>query len=434
MTVDTSQAGNWRPTAALSRALGCIAVLVALAVLFRRIDLLALAAPLIFGTVFGLLRRPYGTVNVSLATRAGSLLEAQRTDASVSVSAADYLDVVSIQLRSSSFIVGMDGEPQRCTSLLPGESHDVVLDLRATRWGRHPVGPAIVRAVGAHGLLRRGPFVAEPLRVTTLPLREGFEATDVVPRASGMVGPHRSRRPGEGTDIAGVRPFAVGDRLHRINWPVSLRAGELHVTSTLSDRDTDVVLVLDTQYDLGISEGIDGSSSSLDTAVRAAAAIAEHYLRHGDRVGLIDLGQAMRRVRPGGGRAHLVRLFDVLLDARPSRTGGITATMALGEVPPGALVLMLSPLVGESALARAASLGRGGHSALVVDTLPDGAKPPRRSEWTDVAWRVWRLEREVDIGRLAELGVPVVTWSGAGSLDEVLRDVSRAAGAPRALR
>jgi hypothetical protein len=70
----------------------------------------------------------------------------------------------------------------------------------------------------------------------------------------------------------------------------------------------------------------------------------------------------------------------------------------------------------------------------VVDTLPDGAKPPRRSEWTDVAWRVWRLEREVDIGRLAELGVPVVTWSGAGSLDDVLRDVSRAASAPRALR
>jgi uncharacterized protein (DUF58 family) len=249
-----------------------------------------------------------------------------------------------------------------------------------------------------------------------------------------MVGLHRSRRPGEGTDIAGVRPFAVGDRLHRINWPVSMRAGELHVTSTLSDRDTDVVLVLDTQYDLGISEGIDGSSSSLDTAVRAAASIAEHYLRHGDRVGLIDLGQAMRRVRPGAGRAHLVRLFDVLLDARPARTGGITATMALGEVPPGALVLMLSPLVGDSALARAASLGRGGHSALVVDTLPDGAKPPRRSEWTDVAWRVWRLEREVDIGRLAELGVPVVTWSGAGSLDDVLRDVSRAASAPRALR
>jgi uncharacterized protein (DUF58 family) len=425
---------GWRPTAALSRALGVVAVLLVLAVLFRRVDLVVLAGPLFLGTAFGLLRRPEGTPTVTLRTGATSLLEAQRTHATVTVSADDYLDVVSVALRTGPYLIGFGGEPRRSTSLLPGESHDLVLDLRAIRWGRQPVGPAEVWAVGAHGLLRRGPFVADALRVTTLPLRDGFEATDVVPRAEGMVGLHRSRRPGEGTDIAGVRAFTIGDRLHRINWPVSLRAGELHVTSTLSDRDTEVVIVLDTQYDLGISEGVDGSSSSLDTAVRAAASVAEHYLRHGDRVGVIDLGQPLRRVRPGSGRAHLVRIFDVLLDVRPSRTGGITTTMALGEVSPGALVLMLSPLVGDSALSRAASLGRAGHSVLVIDTLPDGAKPPRRSEWTDVAWRVWRLEREVDIGRLAELGVPVVAWSGAGSLDEVLRDISRAAAAPRALR
>jgi hypothetical protein len=35
---------------------------------------------------------------------------------------------------------------------------------------------------------------------------------------------------------------------------------------------------------------------------------------------------------------------------------------------------------------------------------------------------------------LAELGVPLVSWSGPGSLDEVLRDVSRIAAAPRIRR
>ncbi|MBA2388265.1 MAG: DUF58 domain-containing protein, partial [Acidimicrobiia bacterium] len=41
------------------------------------------------------------------------------------------------------------------------------------------------------------------------------------------------------------------------------------------------------------------------------------------------------------------------------------------------------------------------------------------------------LERSAEIERLGDLGVPIVRWLGDGSLDEVLRDVSRTAGAPR---
>ena len=75
-----------------------------------------------------------------------------------------------------------------------------------------------------------------------------------------------------------------------------------------------------------------------------------------------------------------------------------------------------------------------GHAVLVVDTLPADAQPPRRSEWTPMAWRVWLLERNSTSRRLAELGVPVVPWRGAGSLDLVLQDISRAAAARKALR
>lgn len=402
--------------------------------LLRRSDLVVLAAPLVVGTVLGLLRRPVARPDIDLTASADSLLEGQATSAAVSLSSADTLDVLAVELRVGRGFVGLSGRPERCVTLGPGERRDVTLDLRSIRWGRQQVGPAIVHAVGAHGLLRQGPWVSGVVTATTLPLREGFMATDTVPHAQGVVGLHRSRRPGEGTELTGVRAFNVGDRLHRIHWPVSLRTGELHVTATLSDRDTDVTLVLDTRYDIGISDGIDGAASSLDITVRAAASVAEHYLRHGDRVGLIDLGQAIRQVRPGGGRAHLVRLLDVLLDAQPARGSGLTANVALSEVAPGSLVLLLSPLVGENALSRAAALGRAGHAVLVVDTLPADARPPRRSEWTQLAWRVWLLEREVDVARLAELGVPVVPWRGAGSLDQVLQDVSRAAAAPKALR
>jgi uncharacterized protein (DUF58 family) len=240
-----------------------------------------------------------------------------------------------------------------------------------------------------------------------------------------------SRRPGEGGDLAGVRPFVPGDRLRRINWRVTGRTGELHVTATYSDRDTEVLLMLDSTQDLGRAP-----ESCLDVGVRAAAAIAEHYLRAGDRVGLIDLGNPQRRVPPRNGRSHLVRLLDVLMDARPhrdQRPDPATAEAAALSAA-HALVVLLSPLTHPAALAAVAAVARSGRSVVAVDTLPADLHPDRHSDWSDLAFRIWRLRRSADLDRLAELGVPVVTWGGAGSLDQVLRDVTRTARAARAAR
>jgi hypothetical protein len=53
---------------------------------------------------------------------------------------------------------------------------------------------------------------------------------------------------------------------------------------------------------------------------------------------------------------------------------------------------------------------------VAVDTLPAAAEPPPRRQWTPLATRMWRIERENVLGRLREHGVPVVAWAGAGSL------------------
>ena len=195
------------------------------------------------------------------------------------------------------------------------------------------------------------------MATATWPLREDFGAGDVVPRAEGLVGGHPSRRPGEGSDVAGVRPFVVGDRLRRVNWRVTGRTGTLHVTSTYADRDTEVLLCLDSRQDLGRSP-----DSSLDTGVRAAAAVAEHYLRAGDRVGLIDLGQRYRVVPARAGRGHLVRLLDVLLDARSADDGARAAPAAgelAGHIGADALVVLLSPLAADTSLRDRRRAGAG---------------------------------------------------------------------------
>jgi hypothetical protein len=101
------------------------------------------------------------------------------------------------------------------------------------------------------------------------------------------------------------------------------------------------------------------------------------------------------------------------------------------HVSSDALVMVLTPLVDPRSADMLAQLTRSGRYVVAVDTLPPAAAPANRSHWTPLATRLWRIERENVLGRLREHGVPVVAWAGAGSLDLVLRDVSRLASVPR---
>jgi uncharacterized protein (DUF58 family) len=425
---------GWRPTAAYGRAVGTGAALLLGAVLLRRPDLVVLAAPLLVGAALALAARPSAAPAVRLSGPQQALLEGGTVTVTATVSAPDGLDVAAVVLALPLWLDPQRGPvpPASAVPVAAGTPAAVDFRLRTRRWGRRQVGPATLHASAAYGLLAWPPVPSESVATATWPLREEFGAGDVVPRAEGLVGGHPSRRPGEGSDVAGVRPFVAGDRLRRVNWRVTGRTGTLHVTSTYADRDTEVLLCLDSRQDLGRSP-----DSSLDTGVRAAAAVAEHYLRAGDRVGLVDLGQRYRQVPARTGRGHLVRLLDVLLDARSAEDGARAAPPAgelAGRIGADALVVLLTPLATDASLHTVAELAQAGRSVLVVDTLPAGLRPDPRGEYTELAFRLWRLRRDADLRRLAELAVPVVPWRGAGSLDLVLRDVQRAARAPRAAR
>ena len=329
------------------------------------------------------------------------------------VTAPDGVDVAAVHLELPPDLVPTHRRAGRCRSRpATGRSTWSSGCGPSAGGGARPVRPSL-RATAGYGMLSWPPVRTETATLTTWPLRDGFDAADTVPRAEGLVGAHVSRRPGEGGDLAGVRPFVPGDRLRRINWRVTGRTGELHVTATYSDRDAEVLLLLDSAQDLGRAP-----ESSLDIGVRAAAAIAEHYLRAGDRVGLVDLGSPQRRVPPRNGRSHLVRLLDVLLDARPA-PGPRAVTRRRAEA------------------ARAQLAARAGRAAQPAD--PPGragggrdGRPVRAGRW----WRSTRCRRTcgrtgaasgrswrsgsggcaatADLDRLAELGVPVVAWGGAG--------------------
>jgi uncharacterized protein (DUF58 family) len=433
----TAAAGPaWTPTHAFGRAVLLSGLLLIAGVALGRADLVVLATPFVLGAAVALRRRPVGVPALRLGLTVDDLPEAGEAAGTLHMAnndGADY-DVVVARTVVSRWLSLAGSDRTHVAALARGEAVEIVLPGEAIRWGRQTVGPAAARAVACDGLLIRAPVQAQARQLRVFPLTEPFRAVEAMPRAAGLVGVHRSRRPGEGGELAGVRVFAPGDRLRRIDWRVSLRTRQLHVAATLSDRDAEVVLLIDVLSEAGESGGVHGAPSVLDTTVRAAAAIAEHYLLLGDRVSLVEFGGHARRLRAASGRRQYLRALEWLLDVQAVATPYEPSERMLSGPYPlsgNALLVVLSPLIDERSAAMLARLARAGRFVVAVDTLPAQARPPQNRQFTELSYRLWRLERENTLGQLREHGVPVVTWAGAGSLDLVLRDVARLSSAPR---
>jgi len=421
----------WRPTQALLRAGVASAVAALAAVVLGRPDLLVLAAPLLLHASVAAVRRPAGRPTARMRLEHPAIREGEATRAHVVVEDVAGGETFVLAQSRPQWTVTDPASGVATADLTGADRGGVVLGVGSQRWGRRRVGGGSFAVTSAWAGYRWGPSTLPDAWLTTLPLPGSFDSRAPAPHPLGVVGRHPARRPGEGTELHSVRPFAAGDRLRRVRWPVSLRTGTLHVTSTVAEQDSSVLLLVDNGVQVGTSGGIGGASTSLDTAVRAAGAVAEHTLRRGDRVALRVLASSRPApVPPGTGNRHLRRVLDTLAAVTPGRTD--SPVPASWQVPAGAVVLVFTPMLSDLALAATSTLARRGLSVVVVDTLPDDV--PLDDERSRLAWRLRLVERRGLLLRLTRAGIPVVPWSGPGTLDEVLRRLARRSSMPRLVR
>ena len=280
------------------------------------------------------------------------------------------------------------------------------------RWGRRQIGTLEVT-------LRDRWRLAEGHATMTLPGLDCYPApaaqrtTVVLRRLPNRLGEHPARTSGEGIEFSGVREYVPGDRQRSINWAASTRRGRLQVNTFAAERSQDVVLLVDSTSDVG-----QPGSSALDLALRGAGAAARAYLEARDRVGVITYqwGGASW-LAPALGRRQVYRIIDSMLasDAGYSR-GASFARLPRAALPPGALVVVFSPLLDQRFVEALRDMRERGFSMLVVDVL--NTEPPARRRVEDrLARRLWRMEQDAIRFSLRELGVPVVHWDGEESLD-----------------
>jgi len=296
----------------------------------------------------------------------------------------------------------------------------VPLQRAAEHWGVYQLGDVVVRARDRFGLFsfdgRLSPAV--PLRV--YPGEERLRSLVRPLELQPFAGNHVARTSGDGIEFAETRPFVPGDRVHRINWRLSARRQTLYVTEAQPERNTDVVLFLDSFAEVRREQ-----AGTLDLAVRAAASLTRAYLDQRDRVGIVGFGAVLRWLTPSMGRRQLYQIVDALLETEVALSYAWKDVDVLPprSLPPQALVIALSPLLDDRSVRALFDLRTRGFDLVIVDVSPLPFTAAEGSELDTLAFRLWRLWREALRYRYERLGVPVVEWGEERSLLEAVEEV-----------
>ncbi|AHH95923.1 DUF58 domain-containing protein [Kutzneria albida] len=421
---------TWHATEALRRGLLLGVGLVVAGVLAHNVVLALLGAPLLAASVLALSTKPSGTPKVTVLPVARTGEAGETALATVRVDPGHGAELLAIRLPDK----GNPGPGP--VHLLPASVAEIACGLYRRAWGEGVDLRLDHLVAGPDALIVHGPMVGrEVSRVLLPPVRE-LPAGPVPARPAGLVGVHRSRRPGDSTDLRTIRPFQPGDRMRRIDWRVSLRSNDSmpYVRENHAESDADVVLVLDTRFDVA-AEIADWSlpargaavrpGGSLDTAVRAAASLAASYLRQGDRVGLVDLGRPRLYVRPGAGRRQLLRLRNQLVVCARSAGWSSRPVLNAHQVSGGALVVVLSPFLDDAVVGATAQAARRGNLVLAVDVLPAELVAEPEDRWGEPVRQIITLERRVRLDALRGHGIAVLPWSSAEQGLHVLRPGAR---------
>lgn len=248
-------------------------------------------------------------------------------------------------------------------------------------------------------------------------------------RAKGPFGDHRSQSLGDGPDFAAVRPFMTGDQVRRINWPVSLRLNRLHVNQFLVERAGDVILLIDCLANYGSVP-----SSTLDHCRRAAAALALGYLRQNHRVGLLAYSGLVDHTPMAAGAQQYARLRGALTRVATIPTVFRRDLTQLPEamLPPGALIIVLTPLVDDAFSRMLGRLAAQGRDIAVIALRTDEvcAHIAPRSVTHPWVRRMWLLERAEQLRNLRRLGMRAVNWSPSLPIETALLKLGRPVALP----
>ena len=240
-------------------------------------------------------------------------------------------------------------------------------------------------------------------------------------RTRAYAGPVPARQGGSGVSFFGVRTYQPGDPLRWINWRMSARhSSDYYVNEFEPERIADVGLILDIRQRNDVQ--VQGKPL-LEHSVSAMSSLAAAFLDDGNRVGLLIYGRYLNWTFPGYGKIQRKRILEALTRVKPGNSLVFDQLDLLPTryFPAKSQIVLVSPLSPDdtSMLIR---LRAQGYQVLVIS--PDPVSYEARALGTradvELAARIARLERELQLRYLRRAGVQVVDWRVDQPFDRVI--------------
>lgn len=318
--------------------------------------------------------------------------------------------------------------PPSLAETRPPERKAEPTELRFTLTYRLP-GPSLLQIPcprlvwqDAWGLVEHEVAVlGEPLSVERSPPEIHRLGRIRLERTTSLPGEMRSRMLGSAGEYFAVRPAVSGDTRRQINWRATARAGKLLANDFLLERTGDLVLLLDLRPS---ALGSVRDDRMLNAARAAAFGIADAFLSQKARVGAGVFTDRLAAIPLGTGRLQRFRIRTLLREAVMPVEAGPPERLAISVrrfFPPGALTILISPLLEEDAMLIVPHLRRRGFPTIVLSPSPLSVLDLSDSTPEDrVVARLLRLVRRRRLGE-AWRQAPVIDWEDYWSLAPLVR-------------
>jgi uncharacterized protein (DUF58 family) len=401
-----------------------VAILLLGGLALGRPELAALAAPFALAGLLGL-GGAAPEVRARMSIDRDRVLVGETITVRVELEADRAIEELDVRLALPRALVAVEGG----VVIALREPRTVEISVRVCKWGAHRLPGLALRARDRFGLVEHRSSVDADLVLRAYPRPEAMRSLLAPRRTQALTGNRVARARAEGIEFADLRPWVPGDRVRNVNWRATARRDDVYVNDQHPERNTDVILFVDTFADLG--EG----DSSLDHALGAAASLARLHLAQRDRVGLIGFGGVLSWLQPGLGVRQLHQIADSLIE---SEVVFSYAWRDLRSLPPrllpaGALVIALTPLLDPRTRAVLLDLRSRGFDVAVVELDVEPLLPRPRGELAVLTRRLWVLEREAARAAYPRAGVVVATWTPGRPFEGVLAELQAARRQPTAL-